>query len=435
MDGFSYAHSEEPIMRRGGRLAVALGVAMALGLAAGAHAADWPQFLGPQRDGVAHAEKGLARSWPEGGPKHLWETPVGPGYGGAAVYGDSAFLLDREDDARDVLRRISLADGKDVWRVTYDAPGKFDHNGSRSTPATDGRLVYCIGAFGAIHAVRFSDGSPIWQADLMKDWDAKLSLYGVATSPLLCGERLIVMPWGKKAALAALDKATGRVVWTTPNPNGVVQEYQSPVPMKLDGRDVILATGRHGYLVGADAETGRQLFEYDRFPKVGWDIPSPLPVGGGRIFMTSGYGAGCVMLKVEREGELYKVTELFRNMSMGSVCAQPLLYGGYIYGNSSNTGGGLRCLTLDGKVVWDSKKGRGPTFDNGAVLIADGLIYAIDGRKGDLYMAEAVPGGYHQLGEAPLLAPPEPWAPLAIADGRLLARDCHKLYCLDAAGH
>ncbi len=129
-------------MTGAGRRAFLVGVVMALGVAACAHAADWPQFLGPQRDGVAHGAHGLARSWPEGGPKHLWQTPVGPGFSGVAIYGDSVLLLDREDNSRDVVRRIGLADGKDVWRFPYDAPGKLDHNGSRSTPATDGDLVF-----------------------------------------------------------------------------------------------------------------------------------------------------------------------------------------------------------------------------------------------------------------------------------------------------
>ena len=418
-------------MRGVGKRAVLIGVTAALSLAAGVLAADWPQFLGPQRDGVAHDAKGLARAWLEAGPKHLWETPVGPGYAGAAIFGDSVLLLDREDNARDVLRRIGLAGGKDVWRFPYDAPGRFDHNGGRSTPATDGNLIFAISPLGAIHAVRFADGSPVWQADLLKDWDAAQSQYGVATSPLLYGDWVIVMPWGKKAAVVALDKATGKPVWTTPNPKGVVQEYQSPVPMTLGGQEMILATGRQGYLIGVDARTGKQLWEYTGFPKVGWHIASPLVVGDGRIFLTGGYGAGCVMLKVERQGDTYSVSELFKNMSMGSTCAQPLLWDGYLYGNSYDTGGGLRCVTLDGKVVWDSKKNHGPTFDMGTAFIADGLIYAINGTNGDITMAEATPDGYKQLGRSPLLAPPEPWGPMAFEDGKLIVRDSHKMVCLD----
>lgn len=415
-----------------GRKAVVLGVTIALGVATCGYAADWPQYLGPQRDGVAHDAKGLARSWPAAGPRVLWETPVGPGYGGAAIYGDSLLILDREGDARDVLRRINLADGKDVWRYAYDAPGSVDHNGSRPTPATDGNFVFTIGLFGHIRAVKFSDGSLVWQGHLLTDWEAKRPDWAVSTSPLLYGDWVIVMPWGKKAALVALEKATGKVVWTTPNPKGILLEYQSPVATKLDGQDVILAAGRQGYLIGVDARTGRQLWEYADYPKEGWQIPSPLPIGDGRVFMTGGYGTGCVMIKVERQGESYKVTELYKNRSMGSKCAQVLLWNGYLYGNSSDVGGGLRCISLDGEVKWDSKDSGRRTFDLGNMVIADGLIYIIDGKNGDFYMAEAAPDAYKQLGKASLLAPPEPWAPISFKDGKLIARDMHKLFCLDA---
>ncbi len=116
---------------------------------------------------------------------------------------------------------------------------------------------------------------------------------------------------------------------------------------------------------------------------------------------------------------------------MGSKCAQALLWDGYIYGNSADVGGGLRCLTLDGEIKWDSKQAGGGTFDLGNLIIADGLIYVINGGNGDITMAEASPEGYKQLGRAKLLAPPEPWAPLAYSDGKLVVRDMHKVYCLD----
>ena len=171
-----------------------------------------------------------------------------------------------------------------------------------------------------------------------------------------------------------------------------------------------------------------------------WDIPSPLPIGDGRIFFTTGYGRGAVMLKVARatgeanRGSQYGVTQLWANKNMGSKCAQALLWNGYIYGNSADVGGGLRCITLDGQKKWDSKP---KSFDLGNLLIADGLIYIIQGDNGQLCMAEASPDGYKELGRAPMLAPPEPWAPLAFKDGKLVVRDMHKIFCLDvtAAGN
>ncbi len=153
--------------------AAAFGMIAVLGMAACATAADWPQFLGPQDDGVAHDAKGLARAWPATGPKVLWEQPVGPGFGGAAIYGESVLLLDRDADKSDVLRRFNLADGKEIWRYTYAAPGGVDHDGGRSTPATDGNMVFSIGMHGPISAVKFSDGSLVWKKNLLADWGAK----------------------------------------------------------------------------------------------------------------------------------------------------------------------------------------------------------------------------------------------------------------------
>ncbi len=172
-----------------------------------------------------------------------------------------------------MLRRINIKTGKDTWDYAYDAPGQIPHNGSRPTPATDGNMVFSIGPLGAIRAVKFSDGSPVWQGDLLKDWQARMSTWGVSTSPLLYGDWVIVMPWGKKGALVALDKQTGKPVWVTPNPKNVAEEYQSPIPATIDGQDMILAAGRQGYLIGVDAKTGKQLWEYNGFPKKRLAVP------------------------------------------------------------------------------------------------------------------------------------------------------------------
>ena len=248
------------------------------------------------------------------------------------------------------------------------------------------------------------------------------------------------MPYGKKATLVAYQKSTGNVVWTTPNPRGVDEEYESPILTKLDGRDVILASGKQGALLGADARTGAVLFTHQVWPAGGswWEIPSATPIGDGRIFFTCGYGHASVMIKVTRlQNQQYQATQLWANRSMGSKCGQALLYNGYIYGNSSDVGGGLRCITLDGKVVWDSKA-NGRTFDLGNVIIADGLLYAMNGQSGELVMAEASPNGYKELGHAQFLGSGEDWAPMAFANGKLVVRDySHSIVCLDvtAAGN
>ena len=408
-----------------------LGLAVVLCAAWAAEAADWPQFLGPNRDGVVPDAKGLARTWPAHGPKVLWSTPLGVGFGGPAIYGDSVLLLDREEDARDVLRRFSLSNGRELWRLEYQAPGKLQYNGSRSSPATDGDLVFTVGPFGHIHAVKFSDGSVVWKADLLKDWRAARPKWGVSNSPLLWGDLVIVTPWGRKAAVVAYRKKTGEVAWTTPNPAGIVQEYQSAVPMTLVGRAMIVATGRRGYAIGVDLETGRRLWTYTGYPQNGWNIPSPISAGDDQVLITGGYNCGSAMFKVERKDRGYVTREVWKNRNMGTKTAQALVHGGYLYSNSTDVGGGLRCLALDdGTIKWDSRDNR-RRFEQGNLIIADGLIFIVAGKGGRLFMVEATPEGYRELASAKLLSGSMVWAPMAYKDGKLVLRDQKKLVCVD----
>ena len=399
-------------------------------LAAGASHADWPQFLGPRRDGIAHDAKGLARSWPAGGPRKVWSIPVGRGYAGAAIHGDSVLLLDRDGNSRDILRRLRLADGKETWRFAYAAPGQVQYAGSRTTPATDGDLIFTIGPFGHIHAVNFAAGKPVWEAHLLQDWQARRPQWGVATSPLLLGDLVIVAPWGRKAALVAYHKTTGQVAWTTPNPRGVVEEYQSPVPMTLCGRQMVVASGRQGYVIGVDARSGQQLWDYSGYPKKGWNIPSPIAAGNDQVLITGGYKCGSAMIKIVRAGGGYAARQIWKNNNMGSHIAQALVHGGNIYVNSNEFGGGLRCLGLDGQIRWNSRANR-RRFERGNLIIADGLIFIADGRRGRIYMVEASPAGYKELASAAILKGPQVWGPMAYAEGKLIVRDLNKVVCLD----
>lgn len=414
------------------RRAVALAALAVLASApARALAGDWPQFLGPDRSGVAAGAKRLPRSWPSGGPKVLWRTPVGKGFGGPAVCGDSVLLLDYQPGGRDVVRRLRLADGKEIWRRAYSAPGRRDPEGSRSTPATDGELVFTLGAMGHILAVRLGDGSIAWQGHLLKDWRSRGTNLGLSQSPLLTADALIVAPWGRDAAVVAYEKRTGKVLWQTPNDDGVAMAFASPAAMTVAGQPTIVASGDGAYLIGVDARTGKRLWTYRGYP-CKYCVASPTILPGGRIFLTGGYKAGSAMLKVQRGAEGFAVTELWKSMGLRSTIAQGLVCGGHVYGNSHDGRKGLTCMTLTGEVKWQSNWR--PDFGAGNLLIADGLIFIVHGDKGDLYVVEATPAGYRQLARTPLLSGKKIWGAPAYSDGKLLWRDQQSLVCVDVAG-
>ncbi len=417
------------LLKRAARVVIALAVVLLVTGFQEAKGEPWNQFLGPRRDGVAREAEGLPRQYPEGAQVR-WQQEMGRGFGGAAIWEDSVLVVDRVRGESDIIRRLRLSDGSEVWRHEYEARRRVAHPGSRSTPATDGQLVYTVGTLGHIKALRFEDGEVVWRRHLLEDWDANLPQWAVSQSPLLMGNLLIVAPWGSEAAVVAYDKQTGEVAWTTPNRAGRDLDYQSPVPMNVDGRWTVVASGRHGYTIGVDAATGRELWSYDGYNS-SWHIPSPTVLPGNRVLITGGYRAGSALLQVGRSGQGgYAVRELWQNRNLGSQMAQALYWDGHIYGNSTDTRGGLRCLNLDGEVVWDSADD-GRTFERGFLLIADGLAFSINGRDGQIVVARATPDGFQDLGTIDVLGGNEVWAAIAYSDGVLVVRDHSQLVCLD----
>jgi len=396
-------------------------------LAVWAAGADWHQFQGPDRNGIS-PETNLARSWGETGPKELWSFELGVGFGGPSIHDGKVYVLDRVDDARDVLRCLDLESGKELWTFAYDAPGKLGRNGSRTTPTVDDKYVYTVGPFGEFHCVSKTSHKVVWKKHLLRDFGGRRANWGVSQSPVLYKDMVIVAPQSRKAGLAAFRKDSGRPVWQSP-PIGKMA-YASPLIAQVDGADqVIMQSGDR--VVGADPRSGKILWTFD-----GWKckipIPCPTPIGNGRFFVTGGYNAGCAMFKVARDGEQWSATKLFANHSCGSQIHNALLYEDHLYANSNNTSSGLVCLDLDGNLKW--KTGRSPGFDIGNLILADGLIYILDGARGVLRLAEATPEGYKELAQVKVLSTKMAWAPMALSDGKLVVRDQKQMKCLDVRG-
>lgn len=402
-------------------------VAALVGIVGGAARGDWPQFGGPDRNGIS-PETGMARAWPAEGPKELWKVSLGVGFGPPAIQGGKVYILDRQDDKQDVLRCLDLQTGKEEWTFAYDAPGNVQYNGSRTTPTVDDKYVFIVGPFGQFHCVDKATHQAVWKKDLIADFGGKRPEWGVAQSPLLIGEAVIVAPQSPTAGVVAYEKATGKLLWQSPAIGAM--SYTSPLATKIDGVEQIVMLSKDK-VAGVDPNGGRLLWTYDGW-KCAITIPCPTPIGDGRFFVTGGYKAGSAMFKVTREGDAFAAATLWDSNKCHSHLHNAILYKDHLYANGSGPYTpkiGMVCLSLDGKLMWDT--GKTPGFEMGSLLMAaDGLIYAMDGAKGILRLIEASPDGYKQLAEAQILAGKEIWAPMALSDGKLVLRDQTQLKCL-----
>lgn len=433
---------------------------VAVVMAGGRLAADWPQYLGPARNSTA-SEKGLLRSWPEKGPEVLWTVAVGIGYGGPVVQDGKVYLLDRDDKVGDNLRCLDLATGKELWNVAYDAPGRVMFPGSRSVPTLDGNHVYSCGPYGDLYCINVDTHKTIWNKNVWKDFGGgRIPIWAITQCPLIYGDLLIIASQAPEAGVVAYDKLTGNIVWKTPNLGN--ETYVSPTVVKIDGRDHVVmvtsSTNRIGHpeladalgnVVGIEPLTGRILWKYDRW-RCHISVPSAVDAGDNKVLVTGGYELGATMLKVDKKADgSYGATELFTTEEFGDQTKPPVLHNGYFYAQygTSNRNDGLTCMSMDGKILWKTK--RSPQFNKGSMILVDGLLLATDGRK-TLYLIEPDPSGFKPLASAEVLGEggtgsendpiasrvggsTQNWAPLAFSDGKLLVRDQRRLKCVRVA--
>jgi len=403
-----------------------------------APAADWPQFMGPNRDG-ASPETGLAKTWPSGGPKVLWTLPLGQGYASPSVRDAEVYLLDRVEQKQDVLRCLGLNDGKELWNFAYDAPGEVSHDGSRTAPTIDEKCVYTVGAMGHFYCVDRNTHKPLWNKNLVADFGAEKPGWGVVQSPSLYKDLAIVSVMAKEGCIVvAFKKDTGDIAWKS-EVLGLLG-YSTPVVCKLAGVDQVVMVaackkggGNPGKVAGLNPDTGATLWTYDGF-QCFIPIPYATPLPDDRLFITGGYGAGSCMIQVKPQDGKFAVKELFKTGECGSQIQQPLFYKDYLYinSNSNEREDGMMCMALDGTIKWKTKDSWfTTTFERGPLLLADGLIYNLDGKKGVLYLVDPSPDGFKEIADVKLLGGKEIWSPMALSQGKLLVRSQSELKCLD----
>ncbi|MCP4453389.1 MAG: PQQ-binding-like beta-propeller repeat protein [Planctomycetes bacterium] len=413
--------------------------------------ADWPWFLGANHNDTS-SETGLARSWPEAGPRVLWTLPLGEGYGGAAVRDGKVHILDRVENQRDILRVHDLETGREAWTFSYDAPGKLSFNGSRSVPAVTRRHIYTTGAFGDVYCLDRKTHEVVWKRHLVDDFEGgKLPMWGIGFSPYVYKGWILLSLTNSQAGLVALDRETGQTAWESPaDPilKGNVGNYMTPRVLTLGGVDQVVLSSAdeedqqgqvsRGRIIGFSATDGHVLWTLKGLTG---HIVQPIAAGPDRILMTSSYPANTMLLEVKQDNDAFNVRKIFEVPDCGSQLHVPILHQGHFYlnGNTNKKRDGLLCLSPSGKILWQTTNSRKlptareglPKFDKGNMIMADGLFFIIDGAKGTLHLTEPSSHGYKELASAKLLDGKQIWAPMALSRGRLLIRDQGQIKCLD----
>ena len=398
--------------------------------AAAARADDWPQWLGPHRDGVWR-ETGILAQFPARGPAIEWRTPLGGGYAGPAVAGGKVYVTDRQlaegvrspDNPfkRDKLQgkeRVLCLDetsGKVLWKHEYDCPYTISYPvGPRTTPLVAGGKVYTLGAMGDLLCLDAAKGKVLWSKNFPRDYKAPIPLWGFAAHPLLDGNKLICLVGGKGSVVVAFDKDSGKELWKALDLQRAELGYCPPMLFEAGGKKQLIVW--HPESVNSlDPATG-SVYWSEKFPvKANMTIPTPRKEGDF-LFLTCFY-SGAMLLKLDKDKPTATVVWKKKGRSerpedtvaLHGVMCTPVFKDGYVYGICSY--GELRCVKAGtGERIWQDLRATGSKeepedrWDN-AFIVEQGGRYFLFTEKGDLIIARMTPKGYEEIGRAHVLEP------------------------------
>ncbi len=372
---------------------------------------DWPQWRGVNRDGKS-AEKGLLRNWPEAGPKQLWKvTGLGEGYASFSVVKGKLFTVGQFGDTERVMA-FDVKDGKKLWQA--DAGGSFRESrghGPRGTPTIDGDKLYSLSADGTLVCLETATGKKVWGYNILEKFGGQNIHWGISESPLIDGEKVIVMPGGKGASVVALNKKDGSLIWKSQSDRA---GYSSAIAFDYAGSRKIVVLSGDGAM-GLDINNGELLWRYDKVSNRTANIATPI-YSNGHVFVSTAYGTGCALLKLPATKD-DKMQEVYFNKDMMNHYNTSVLVGDYLYGASGNTTW-MAMKWSNGEVAW---KDRG--VGKGQVLFADGLLF-MQGEKGTIGLAEATPTAYKELSKFTMSIGNYPlWTQPVLSNGVLFVRD------------
>lgn len=383
---------------------------------------DWPQFLGPTRNG-SYGGPPLAEAWGQGGPKVLWRKQVGQGFAGPAVIGNRVILFHRVG-SEEIVESLDAANGNSIWRYAYRTTYRDDFGfdeGPRAVPVIADGVIYTFGAEGQLHAVDLAKGTRLWSEDTMKRFSVPKGFFGAAGSPLVDNGRVIANIGGEKAGVVAFEAKTGKVLWTATDDDA---SYSSGVGATIGGRRSAVFLTRDS-LVGLDPASGAIQFQRRWRARLAASVNAATPlVVGDQIFVSAQYGPGAGVLRVNGSQlvDVWVSDDVLSNHYATSV-----FYNGHLYGfhGRQEFGPSLRAVEFQtGTVKWSQEQ-----FRAGSVLLAgDKLLITREG--GELVLATASPQAFKPIARAQILqgvVRPYP----ALADGLLYVRNENTLLCLD----
>jgi outer membrane protein assembly factor BamB len=379
--------------------------------------ADWPGFLGPNRDGLS-PDTGLLQAWPESGPPLLWQVnSLGGGWSSVAVAGDRVYTTGNAGNSQ-MLICLDL-NGREQWRVAQGpkcSHGKYD--GARSTPTVDGDRIYVTGGNGLVTCHRTGDGRIIWQRDMKTEMGGRVGGWLYAESVLVLDDLAVVTPGGNNA-IVALDKMTGRDVWRS---NVSAQAGYSSCIAITEGGSTIIVNGSQSGLLVVDAKTGNEIHKHEFAVNNTANCPTPAYVDG-HLFWAVGYGKGGVCLKVQQNGGRWSFQEIWTTRELNCHPGNYVVADGFIYGKGRR---GMSCVDLKtGQTRWQERIGAGQ------VCWADGRLYSFADSDGRVTLVAPSGDSATAVGTFKVEGQGISWAHPVVIGGRLYVRYDTNLYCYD----
>lgn len=388
--------------------------------AAAAASAYWTDFRGPHRDGH-YRQQPIVTNWPSGGLKPAWKQPIGGGYASFVIARGRAFTIEQRG-GEEVVAAYDVATGRELWTNRWRA--KFEEmmggDGPRATPTWHDGRVFALGGLGELRCLDEATGQTVWRTNILQDAGATNLQWGMAASPLVVDNTVVVLPGGSNnSSVVAYDRATGKRAWSAHSDQ---QAYSSPMLVTLGGvRQILVFSATR--LMGITPERGELLWEFPWKTQPEVNASQPLLIGDNRVFVSTGYGTGAAVVELTKgaDGRLTP-REVWRNIRMKNQFTSSLLHDGFIYGLDESI---LACVdAATGDLRW-----KGGRYGYGQTMLAGGHVIVV-AENGDLALVRATPERHEEVVRFPVLED-KTWNHPAIADGYLLVRNGTEMAAFD----